>query len=321
MTGQPWQMLVASAGGHLTQLLRLRERLGLSPDRCLWVTYDTPQARELAATEPVIFGHGPSTRSVRAAVGNHRLAKDVVAPAHIERMVSTGAGIAVPLLLRAARCNIPAEYVESATRVDGPSLSGRILERVDGVRCASQWPWTRSGWESAPCVFDAFTAHTAPAPLHRPRQVLVTLGTHPRYRFDRLVAAVQRVLAPSDEVVWQTGATPPPGDARRVLSRVAPAEFHRRVAASDVVIGHAGIGTALTALMNGKWPILVPRQAAYHEHVDDHQSVVAGELQRRGLVLSREAGDLSPSDLTVAATQRVVDEQVAPAGAGDGASP
>src|SRR3954464_1572315 len=39
-------MLVCSTGGHLTELLRVEGQHGAHPDS-LWVTFDTPQSRQL----------------------------------------------------------------------------------------------------------------------------------------------------------------------------------------------------------------------------------------------------------------------------------
>lgn len=301
------EMFVASAGGHLTQLLRLRARLDIDRERCLWVTYDTPQGHDLASRESVVFGHGPSTRNARAAIRNSRLAKDLLRHQKVERVISTGAGIAVPFLVQAARRGIRAEYVESATRVDGPSVSGRMLELVPGVRCFTQWPWERQGWEPVASVFDDFDVEVVAPPADRPRRVLVTLGTHGRFRFERLVDRVTQIVSPADEVVWQVGATPPPTGARHVVSNVSPAQFDCLVRASDVVVGHAGIGTALAAMANGKLPILVPRSKAHGEHVDDHQLRIAEELDRRGLALGRVVEDVCSDDLSLASARVVIE--------------
>lgn len=305
------QLLVASAGGHLTELMRLRRQLDPADD-VTWVTYDSPQARELWADHPVVLGHGPSTRSARATVANYRLARQLLARPDIERVVSTGAGIAVPFLAEAARRGLEAVYVESATRVQGPSLSGRMLERVANVACYSQWPWARDGWQQGPGVFDSFSSTISPAPASRSRQILVTLGTHPRYRFDRLVAQVGRVVGPTDRVIWQAGATPVPAHLGKATGPLSPAELDGVIEASDIVIGHAGVGTALKAMEHGRCPILVPRRRRHGEHVDDHQVAVARLLDQRGLVLSREAPELSRGDLRLAASRMCVDAAMSP---------
>ena len=47
---------------------------------------------------------------------------------------------------------------------------------------------------------------------------------------------------------------------------------------ADLVIAHAGIGSALTAFDAGLCPVLLPHSAARGEHVDDHQQLIADDL-------------------------------------------
>ncbi len=72
-----------------------------------------------------------------------------------------------------------------------------------------------------------------------------------------------------------------------------------------MVIAHAGVGSALTALEAGRLPILVPRLERFGEHVDDHQLQIADHLQNRGLALARSPETLAVSDLEHAAGLRV----------------
>jgi UDP-N-acetylglucosamine transferase subunit ALG13 len=86
---------------------------------------------------------------------------------------------------------------------------------------------------------------------------------------------------------------------------IGPAQFGDLVDGCDVVIGHGGLGTALTALRMGRYPILVPRRRAHGEHVDDHQQELVRALHAHQLALKREADEIVPEDLTVAAARRV----------------
>jgi UDP-N-acetylglucosamine transferase subunit ALG13 len=71
------------------------------------------------------------------------------------------------------------------------------------------------------------------------------------------------------------------------------------------VVAHAGTGSALAALEAGKCAILVPRERAHGEHVDDHQVEMARELAGRSLVVAREAADVTVADLEEAAAWSV----------------
>ena len=82
---------------------------------------------------------------------------------------------------------------------------------------------------------------------------------------------------------------------------------------ADVVVAHAGVGAALTTLEAGRAPLLVPRLASHGEHMDDHQAHIAADLSRRGLAVSRDAGELTAADLSLAAGIRVTETRnVAP---------
>ena len=75
---------------------------------------------------------------------------------------------------------------------------------------------------------------------------------------------------------------------------------------ADVVIAHAGTGTALTSLRMGKRPILVPRDSSHGQHIDDHQFQTAKLLDNMELAHSRRVEDLTQQDLLEAAAYKVV---------------
>lgn len=135
-------LLVCSTGGHLLQLLALRE--AWEDESRLWVTFDKSDARALLRTERVVYASGPTNRSfgLTAAANtlrNLRLAWRVVGRHRPAVVLTTGAGVAVPFAwvgrLRGARV----VYVESFTRIDGPSFSCRLIAPV-AARIYGQWP-------------------------------------------------------------------------------------------------------------------------------------------------------------------------------------
>jgi UDP-N-acetylglucosamine transferase subunit ALG13 len=50
------------------------------------------------------------------------------------------------------------------------------------------------------------------------------------------------------------------------------------------VVMHAGVGSVMISLANGKRPIVMARLESYGEHVDDHQLELARRLEANGLV-------------------------------------
>lgn len=310
--------MLASAGGHLEQLCRLRTRFG--GDQVTWVSYDVPQARSMLDGERFVAAHHPTTKNIPNAVHNYRLARRVFAEHDIGRVISTGAAVAVPFMLRARQLGIPCHYIESATRVDAPSLSGRMVARLRGVELYRQLgDWGEPRWQQGPCVFDGFAAAargaSAEAPIER---IVVSLGTH-RFAFPALVDRLRERFRGSasggrdTEILWQLGSTPDPGGLPgRVVAQLPHDELQTAIADADVVVGHAGVGLTLTALQAGTVPVLVPRRRARREHTDDHQVQLANELDRRGLAVTAEVGELSREHLERAASLGVRYDQPPP---------
>jgi hypothetical protein len=130
-------LLVASSGGHLSQLYELRH--GWPPEDRLWVTFPTPDARELLAGERVVCARHPTNRHIPNLVRNALLAARLVHWVRPSVMVTTGAGVAVPFAYAARGFGVPVLYVEGLGRVKNLSLSARLSAPVL-TRLFVQWP-------------------------------------------------------------------------------------------------------------------------------------------------------------------------------------
>jgi beta-1,4-N-acetylglucosaminyltransferase len=121
-------LLVASAGGHLQQLVWLRPWWSRH-DR-LWVTFDTPEARGMLAGERMIPASFPTNRDPVRAARNLLLARRVLRQERPALVVSTGAAVAVPFFWAARAYGIPSVFIEPYDRLDQPSLTGRLVAPV-----------------------------------------------------------------------------------------------------------------------------------------------------------------------------------------------
>jgi UDP-N-acetylglucosamine--N-acetylmuramyl-(pentapeptide) pyrophosphoryl-undecaprenol N-acetylglucosamine transferase len=264
------------------------------------VTFDTPQSRSLLDGEEVVYVDYTAPRDWRAVARNLAPARRLLSEGRFDHVISTGAGIALTFLPLARARGLHATYVESAARSAGPSLTGRLLACTPGVRLGTQYAaWADERWAYVGSVLDGY------APVRRPtedaiRRVVVTLGTIP-YGFRRLVERVLAILPPDVEVTWQTGVTDVSGLPVEAHAELPGHELEAAIRAADVVIAHAGTGSGLAALEAGRCALLVPRERAHDEHVDDHQRQIAAELAGRGLAVTRTVAELTVADLTAAA--------------------
>jgi beta-1,4-N-acetylglucosaminyltransferase len=130
-------LIVCSTGGHLLQMQELRE--AWDPFERVWVTFDKSDSRSLLRDERVVYAFGPTNRNIPNLLRNLRLALRVLRAERPSAILTTGAGVAVPFAWIGRMLGIPTIYVESVTRTDGLSLSGRMIAPV-AKRLYAQWP-------------------------------------------------------------------------------------------------------------------------------------------------------------------------------------
>ena len=113
--------------------------------------------------------------------------------------------------------------------------------------------------------------------------IFVSVGTN-EARFDRLLHTVAE-LALEEEMLIQYGHSVRIERLNAKLVDFLP--FERMVdaiRAARVVVTHAGVGSVMVALANGKCPVVVPRRKAFAEAVDDHQLQLGRRFASSGLV-------------------------------------
>ncbi|HEU5141804.1 MAG TPA: glycosyltransferase [Solirubrobacterales bacterium] len=121
--------------------------------------------------------------------------------------------------------------------------------------------------------------------------IFATVGSHPSFRFDRLLSALAAL--PGDELVVQHGPGDPPPQAREAIAFMSFEQILERMQEASVVVSHAGVGSILCALQAGRVPVVMPREARFDETVDDHQVELAEALAPTGrIVLVETEGDL-----------------------------
>jgi UDP-N-acetylglucosamine transferase subunit ALG13 len=123
--------------------------------------------------------------------------------------------------------------------------------------------------------------------------IFVTVGTN-EAAFDRLVQAVAD-LRLDEELVVQRGSSSVDCQGPLVHDFLSFEEMTGYVQRARVVVCHAGVGSVLLALSNGKRPIVVPRRKELGEAVDDHQVLFARRFADEGLVQLSEPESLAAS--------------------------
>jgi UDP-N-acetylglucosamine transferase subunit ALG13 len=113
--------------------------------------------------------------------------------------------------------------------------------------------------------------------------VIMGMEVHPFDRLARAIDDLQASAGGAEDYFVQLGAcTYQPRHARfqRFLSF---GQICQAIRQATVVITHAGAGSTLVCIQQGKHPIMVPRRARWGEHVDEHQVPFAEKLSQAGL--------------------------------------
>lgn len=297
-------LLVATSGGHLAELQRIRPRLPDQGSGSFWITVDHPHARSLLRHESAFFVPNAPSRDLVAAVRNAWLTRPILKEVRPDWIVSNGASLAVSVLPQAAMMGIRCTFIENSVRVVGPSLSGRLVSYVAGIETFTQYAqWASSRWPLTCSALDEWEPVANPVCAHI-RKIVVTVGTT-AWPFRRLFEGLVKVVPPDVEILWQSGDTYVDDLGISGIRALPAHDLESAMRDADLVIAHAGIGSAMAAFEAGKLPLLVPRRSRFREAMDDHQVDIARELSRRGLCHSCEVEDLTAGALTEAASHQI----------------
>lgn len=115
-------------------------------------------------------------------------------------------------------------------------------------------------------------------------KIFLTVGT--QLPFDRLVKAMDMWCAENPDVdvfgqIAEPGESGYKPSSYKWQSYVEPEEFNEHYDQASLVVGHAGMGSIISALTNGKPILIMPRSASLGEHRNDHQLATAARFKGR----------------------------------------
>lgn len=114
--------------------------------------------------------------------------------------------------------------------------------------------------------------------------IFVCIGSR-KFQFNRLLKEIDELVGAGDiqETVFaQIGVSTYVPQNYEFTPYLSSEDFQKYQGKADIIITHGGTGAMLGALKLEKQVIVVPRLQEYGEHSDDHQTQVAGVLDKEG---------------------------------------
>lgn len=129
--------------------------------------------------------------------------------------------------------------------------------------------------------------------------IFVTVGTHEQ-PFNRLIEEVDRLKgegAFEDDVIIQRGYSTYDPKYCTCYDLIPYEDMQKYNREARIVITHGGPASFLDVLALGKVPIVVPRQAKFNEHINDHQLEFCREVSKRlnNIIIVEDISELGNS--------------------------
>lgn len=274
-------LVIASAGGHLTQALCACSHV----DDIVLVT-----TRALVNDDKIkkIYTIWTTQKNAFIHFVNIFYALYVIARERPHAVFTTGGPIVLPFALVCKFLPLRFIYLDTLSRVVELSNTGKLIHKYKLYdEFMSQWEAVAREYnvEYVGKTFDLEgKSNQSITPLRPPEKplILVTMGTN-AYPFPRLIESMAKLAIYNDpNVRWfiQTGGFevkehPANGE---IVAMVAKDKMDTLVKESSLVISHCGVGSINHMLIFQKKVIFVPRLERFGEFSDDHQLQIAKEL-------------------------------------------
>lgn len=276
--------LVCSSGGHLTEIMELKEvYCGYNH---FFVSYNSADTIELAEKEKVYFLTNPHRHPILTIL-NFLQSFKLFIKEMPDIILTTGAGVALPMCYIAKLFRKRIIFIESFCRVKKPSLFGRLIYPIANLTIV-QWEPLLKYYKEAKYGGPIFNFSGDNVDNKIKNQIFVTAGTL-SLGFDRLLKEIDMLIEKRvirEKVIAQIGSskyTPKNYEWFRFTSKEV---YWNTMKESKIVITHGGVGSITNALKFNKRTIVVPRRKEFGEIVNNHQLEIARELGRQGKIIA-----------------------------------
>ncbi|OBC01178.1 glycosyltransferase [Mycobacterium sp. 852002-40037_SCH5390672] len=133
--------------------------------------------------------------------------------------------------------------------------------------------------------------------------VIMGMEVHPFDRLARAVDELARAGTTGEDFFVQLGTCGYEPRHARFERFLSFGDVRERIRSASVAVTHAGAGSTLLCIEQGKHPVMVPRRSRLGEHVDEHQLPFAEKLEAGGLATVVREMDELPAAIAATRSQ------------------
>ena len=279
--------LICAPGGHLTELMRIRE--AFEGCELSLITYEEGfLSLQEGIDKMYTFKNFYINRMnsgqiaswlimIRQMLSLLKGGIFIFADRKPDVVLSTGSEIAIPFMYLGKLLGKRIVFIESLCRIKGLSATANIISPVTDILLV-QWKNLEGLRQKA-----RFEGNILGPPIidesNREEEdfILVTVGTAP---FPRLVEMMDKYAGDTGRrVIIHLARTQFVPKHAKYFTFVEKNEYDAYFRKAKVIITHGGVGTILSALENGKPTIIVPRLKEFGEHLDNNQLEIAEMIE------------------------------------------
>lgn len=119
-------LAISSGGGHLTEMIHSLDDINIQKNDITYVVFKTPYTKETLKNERHYFIIDPHICKVKYLI-NFMQALFLFLLIRPKIVISTGAGIAIPMILLAKKVGSKIIFIETGARVIEPSKTGKFI--------------------------------------------------------------------------------------------------------------------------------------------------------------------------------------------------
>ncbi len=280
--------IICSHGGHLTEMRYLLNELKLKD--YFIISYDSATTRALNGKKFLFPNFGSKPWKIIKYIPYFI---KILLSEKPDILVSNGAEIAIPFFIIGKIFKIRTIFIECYTRVDQPTVSGKILFPFVNEFIIPWLELQEYYGNKAKYIGNLITITDIKfTDLGNKTGILVIVGMHDK-NFDRLVKYLDlNATNIKYPIIIQKGASEYQPINCSYFDYCSYEDMQRYIEKSKLVVCQGGI-TIIDCLLQGTKVIAFPRKKEWGEAINDHQLIFSEKLMRLNLIsVVTEAHDL-----------------------------